>query len=140
MEKYVTPKIGGTKYGIENDDFVSIRAFMRNGNVEDWIELRITSRLKIVIERWNDGRDGEEPDREYIVDDKEDEKNVQKLIAEGIAVLKKVKQVQTDEEQAKLVGVDLLDLDYDVMKIVGRVFADFSNQVVPEAVEEALKL
>lgn len=146
MERYVTPKIGGDCYGIESDDLVSIRVFMRNSEndshcpIEDWIGLRITQGLKVVIERWNDGRDDSEPDREYIVNDDEEEKKVQKVICDGRALVLKIKQLQSDEREANLVGVDLDDLDYDVMKLVGQVFVDLGKGPVPEVVEEALKL
>jgi hypothetical protein len=139
MQTYVTSKIGGVQYRIEsNESGVSIRvAMITSESTMNWIGLSITSGLKIVIERWNNNDDA---DREYIVNDKEEEQKVRKVINEAIALLQKIKQVQNDEEQAALVGMDLDDLDYDVMVLVGSVFVDMGNDPVPEAVEEALKL
>jgi hypothetical protein len=141
MEKYVTSKINGIQYCIESDEsnWSNVRvAMITSKSTTNWVELRITSGLKIVIERWKSG--DEDVDKEYIVDDKEEEQKVRKVINEAIALLQKIKQMQNDEEQAALVGMDLDDLEYDVMVLVGSVFVDMGNDPVPEAVEEALKL
>lgn len=138
METYVTSKIGGVQYRIESDSFVSARFAMITSESEiNWVGLRITNGCKIVIERWNNNEDA---DREYIVDDKEEENKVQSAIGHCRTLLAKIKQLQRDEQQSELVGVDLDDLDYDVMMIVGNVFAEMSNADLPESVEAALKL
>jgi SH3-like domain-containing protein len=140
MEKYVTSKIDGVQYRIESDEsnWSNVRvAMITSESTMNWIELRITSGLRIVIERWSNDTGA---DREYIVDDKEEEQKVRKVINEAIALLQKIKQVESDEDQAALVGLDLADLEYDVMVLVGSVFVDMGNDPVPEAVEEALKL
>lgn len=140
MEYFETSKIGGYRYRIESDDFVTLRVSIEDvqANTIQWIGFNITQGLKIVIDRWtNKDEDG---DREYILGNDEENKQVQKAIRDGRALLIKLKKVQQDETQAKLVGSDLADLEYDLMIFVGQLFVDFGKGSVPDAIEEALNL
>lgn len=140
MEYYETSKIRGYRYRIETDDFVTLRVSIEDvqANTIQWTGFNITQRLKIVIDRWTNK--DEQGDREYIVDDDEDTKKVQKAINDGRALLSELRLVQSDEEQAKLIGKDLADLEYDMMIFVGKLFEEFGTGTLPEAVEEALNL
>lgn len=132
-DSYKTCKIEDVVYSIGQSTLSSLDVNFAADYVMHGVFIRLTKLNKVIVEEY--GSKADDHNRKYFPEH-ESVKAAGDILREAYSIKNRINTYQNKNEDSE--QYDLADLDYELMMLIGIIFKNWTNQTLPEPLEEEI--